>query len=104
MTAVIDLSLVRCAQGRCGEALPDLQWALNLAGSSYSEKAMPVGFLSFLVGYASWKSGDSAGAGDRMKAGLSGMETELGWGHPTYVAAKAQYETFLRGSERIARR
>lgn len=104
MTAVIDLSLARCAQKRCADSLPELRWALAFATSKYTAKSMPVGFLNFLVGYASWKSGESQGAGERMKAGLADMETELGWGHPTYVAAKAQYEGYLRETARIARR
>ena len=30
-----------------------------------------------------------------MKTGLSDMDAELGWGHPTYVSALMQFETFL---------
>jgi hypothetical protein len=29
-----------------------------------------------------------------MKTGLSDMDAELGWRHPTYVSALMQYETF----------
>jgi tetratricopeptide (TPR) repeat protein len=95
MTALIDLSLVRCAQGKCAEALPHLRRALNFARSNYTTKSIPVGFLNFLIGYASWKSGDSRRAGKLMKTGLSEMDAEIGWGHPTYVSALMQYETFL---------
>jgi tetratricopeptide (TPR) repeat protein len=95
-TALIDLSLVLCAQGKYAEALPHLRSALDLARSNYAAKSIPVGYLNFLIGYASWKSGENRCAGKLMKNGLSDMYAEVGWGHPTYVSALMQYETFLQ--------
>ena len=30
-----------------------------------------------------------------MKTGRAAIEAQLGWGHPTYIAAMTQYEDFL---------
>ena len=96
MTALINLSLVRCAQGACADALPHLRRALDLAQASYAAKSIPVGFINYLMGYAYWKTGDNGSASDLMKIGVSAMEGQLGWGHPTYILALTQYELFLR--------
>lgn len=96
MTALINLSLVRCAQGACADALPHLRRALDLAQASYAAKSIPVGFINYLMGYAYWKTGDNGSASDLMKIGVSAMEGQLGWGHPTYISALTQYEVFLK--------
>jgi tetratricopeptide (TPR) repeat protein len=95
MTALIDLSLVRCARGDCASAIPDLKRAQQLAEANYAANSIPVGFLDFLMGYASWKTGDSPAAGELMKKGIQELETQVGWGHPTYISALRQYRTFL---------
>ena len=95
MSALIDLSLVRCALGECVGTTHDLNRALQLAHANYPASSVPVGFIDFLLGYADWKSGDDKAAAKLMKSGTSEMETQLGWGHPTYIAALKQYRTFL---------
>jgi len=95
MTALIDLSLVRCARDACASALPDLKRAVQLAQANYTPNSIPVGFLDFLIGYASWKSGADPAAGASMKKGIQELETQVGWGHPTYISALKQYRTFL---------
>ena len=95
MSAMIDLSLVRCAQGECTKAVPELQRALAIAHAHYTANSVPVGFLDFLLGYAEWKSGEAAPAAEAMKRGTEELGTQLGWGHPTYIAALRQYEAFL---------
>ena len=95
MTALIDLSLVRCARQACPDAVPTLKRALALAHGSYVADSVPVGMLDFLLGYALWKSGDLAAAGESMRSGTQELATRLGWGHPTYIRALRQYEAFL---------
>jgi tetratricopeptide (TPR) repeat protein len=95
MSALIDLSLVRCSQGKCAGAIRDLNRALLLAHANYPINSVPVGFIDFLLGYAHWKSGDDNVAAELMKCGITEMETQLGWGHPTYISALKQYRTFL---------
>ena len=95
MTALIDLSLARCAQQGCVTAIPDLRRALGIAHANYAENSIPVGFLDFLLGYALWKSGDNSSAEGLMKKGTQELETPLGWGHPTYVQVLKQYRIFL---------
>jgi tetratricopeptide (TPR) repeat protein len=100
MTALVDLSLTRCAQGDCGRALPELKRAQSIALTSYGSGSFPVAYTSFLIGYARWKSGDDGSAAELMKDGMAGMESQLGWGHPTYIMCAKQYESFLRQTQR----
>ncbi|HWA94608.1 MAG TPA: tetratricopeptide repeat protein [Terracidiphilus sp.] len=101
MSALINLALVRCAKRECAEALPVLYRALSIAQSSYSADSIPVGFLDFLTGYAEWKNGDPRRAAEPMRRGTEELGTQLGWGHPTYVAALRQYEHFLKQMGRM---
>ena len=96
MTALIYLSLIRCAQGDCSKAISELRAASGIAQASYGAGGLPVAFTDFLLGYAYWKSGDTRSAAELMKSGTAGMEAQVGWGHPTYIAAMTQYEAFLR--------
>ncbi len=100
MSALIDLSLVRCAKGRCGEAKPEIKRALAVAHAHYAADSVPVGFLDYLTGYAEWKSGDPAAAAAPMERGIKELGTQLGWGHPTFVAALSKYEVFLKQTGR----
>src|SRR5271170_1184020 len=78
MTALIYLSLVRCAQGNCVRAIPELKVARGLAQTNYPAESLPVAFTDFLTGYAYWKSGDESSAAELMKSGAAGMEAQLG--------------------------
>jgi tetratricopeptide (TPR) repeat protein len=95
MTALVDLSLARCARKNCAAAIPDLRRGLGIAHANYAENSIPVGFLDFLLGYALWKSGDNESAEGWMRKGTQELETQLGWGHPTYVQVLRQYSMFL---------
>lgn len=85
MTALIDLSLARCARQACASAVPVLRRALGIAHANYIANSVPVGMLDFLLGYALWKSGETASAGDQMHNGTQELASQFGWGHPTYV-------------------
>lgn len=95
MTALIDLSLARCARGACASAIPDLQRALQIAHANYPKESIPVGFLDFILGYATWQSAGGESGGELMKNGLQELETQIGWGHPTYLSALRRYKSFL---------
>ncbi len=95
MSALIDLSLIKCARSDCAGAIPELNRALLLAHANYEANSVPVGFLDFLLGYAYWKTGDPKQAQVLMKSGIDEMQQQLGWGHPTYIAALKQYQSLL---------
>lgn len=103
MSALIDLGLIRCAREACDAATHDLERALRMATAHYEPNSVPVGFLHFLLGYTHTKSGDMQGGMSLMKTGIDEMKTQLGWGHPTYVAALKEYRAVLvkagRGEE-----
>jgi len=95
MTALIYLSLARCATHDCAEALPPLKKAMTIAEANYPSQGLPLAYIGFLEGYAEWKRGDIRSAARLMKSGTAAMEAQLGWGHPTYISAMRQYEHFL---------
>lgn len=95
MSALIDIALIQCAQGECGSAPHNLERALELAGTDYSSKSVPIGFLHFLLGYVHTKNGDTRGGLTLMKTGIDEMKIPMGWGHPTYIAALKEYGAVL---------
>jgi len=100
MAALENLALIRCARSECATAIPDLTRALELAHKHYTDSSVPVGMLDFLLGYAQWKSGNAPLATEPMSRGIQELGTQLGWGHPTYVAALQQYKTLLEQTGR----
>ncbi|HEY4358044.1 MAG TPA: tetratricopeptide repeat protein [Acidobacteriaceae bacterium] len=102
MTALVYISLVRFAQGNYRDAMPEIRLARTLAQESHGEGSFPDAFLEFLLGKAYWKTGDDARAEELMRAGVNGVESELGWGHATYVSMLQEYETFLKERGRMA--
>jgi len=95
MSALIGFSLVRCAQGTCPSAIPQLRLALRIAHLNYAETSIPVGFLDFVLGFALWKSRDVHAAEEFLSTGTRELSTQLSWGHPMYVRAMKQYAAFL---------
>jgi hypothetical protein len=69
---------------------------------SHPNESFLTAYIDFLMGYAHWKNGDNGPAAELMKRGTTGMEAQLGWGHPTYIAAMTAYEAFLRQTRRNA--
>ena len=96
MTALINLSLVRCAQGASPAALPELHLARTFAETSQEAASFPSAILDFLEGYALWKSDNFKAAAQLMKKGTEGMEAQLGLNHPTCIVSLKQYESFLK--------
>jgi tetratricopeptide (TPR) repeat protein len=100
MSALVALSLARCEQGMCEDALAALQRARDIADSSYQTRSFPISYIDFLTGYAHWKTGNAELAAELMRRGTAGMQADLGWGHPTYLAAMKQYALFLKQTQR----
>jgi tetratricopeptide (TPR) repeat protein len=103
MTALVDLSLALCAEGRCARALAPLEQAHRIAVDDASVSGdFPAGYVDFLLGYVHWQVGDTAQAAGLMKRGTAAMESQLGFGHPTYFAALTQYRAFLEQTGDLA--
>lgn len=103
MTALADLALAYCAGGRCDRAIAPLEQARRIAVADAGVGGdFPAGYLQFLLGLARWRLGDIAKAAPLMKSGTSAMEAQLGFGHPTYLAALAQYREFLEQTGDLA--
>ncbi|HEY6445833.1 MAG TPA: tetratricopeptide repeat protein [Acidobacteriaceae bacterium] len=103
MTALVDLALALCADGRCSHASAPLREAHRIAVANAGPAgAFPAGYIDFLRGYVDWQAGDAAEASGLMKSGIAAMEAELGFGHPTYVAALGAYRDFLEQTGDLA--
>jgi tetratricopeptide (TPR) repeat protein len=90
------LSLALCYLKDCPSAIPLLKDAIDEAKAKLLPEDFAIGFGEFLLGYAYWKSGDMSEAGRHMQDGTATMSRQLGWGHPSYLAALKKYEQFLR--------
>jgi tetratricopeptide (TPR) repeat protein len=93
--ARLTLAEAMCYLKDCPSAIPLLRAALDDARSTLQPEDFPVGMSNFLLGYAYWKSGDMSRAEEYLRRGTALMNTQLGWGHPTYVSALRQYAQFL---------
>ena len=69
--------------------------SIPIAHATYPDNSIPVGYIDFLLGYASWKSDDSVNADELMKRGVHELEMQVGWGHPTYLRVLRQYQGYL---------
>jgi tetratricopeptide (TPR) repeat protein len=98
MSALFVLAMALCRLHRYPEAIATLQEAMAVVRSAYESDDFPTGFGSFLLGYAYWKSGDSAKAAEPMHAGAWQVQKDLGWEHPACLSVMTQYERFLRST------
>ena len=77
-------------------AIPMLKDAVAIAETSFGADSLSAGIASYVLGNAYWRSGDLVDAGTWMQRGTERMKRDLGWGHPAYVDAIANYAKFLR--------
>jgi tetratricopeptide (TPR) repeat protein len=84
-----------CQLHRYSEAISYLRSGLQLSNEFYGAEQLPTGLNTFLLGYAYWKSGDTASANGLMQRGSEILGKTLGW-HPTYLSVLTQYAHFLR--------
>lgn len=89
------LGMALCREKNYAAAVPVLRNAVGDAKAALSAQDMPVGIGEFLLGYAYWRSGDMTDAGPEMKTGVTSLETQLGWGAPSYVTVLKLYAKYL---------
>lgn len=95
------LSEALCSIKDCASAIPMLKVAMDEAKATLRPDDFPVGLSGFLLGYAYWKSGNMAEAGEYMERGIALMSAQLGWGHPAYLRTLRCYAQFLRETKQI---
>jgi tetratricopeptide (TPR) repeat protein len=93
-------SMALCASNHCPEAIPVLTEAVSDAKATMQPGDFPIGCGEFLLGFAYWKSGNSASAAQYMGEGTAAMKEQLGWGHPIYLNALGKYAQVLRENRR----
>jgi len=101
MAAWLALSESLCGLNECPSAIPFLKKSVDDAKAALRPQDFPIGLSEFLLGYAYWKSGEISLAEEYMRDGTSGMDKQLGWGHPAYVAALTHYEKFLKENRQM---
>ncbi len=92
------LAMSLCRLRRYTKAIAIMQGAMAVVHRAYGPEDFPSGFGSFLLGYAYWKSGDAARAGNLLRDGSELVEKQLGWTHPVSVSIMTQYQRFLRST------
>jgi tetratricopeptide (TPR) repeat protein len=93
-------SLALCSTDHCPQAIPVLKDAVRDAKATMQPGDFPIGYGEFLLGFAYWRSGDAANAGQHMGEGTALMKAQLGWGHSTYLGALDRYAKFLSENQR----
>lgn len=101
ITVRLALGEALCSLKDCASAIPMLKATLEEATATLRREELPVGFSTFLLGYAYWKSGEMSLAGEYLERGTTLMSVRLGWGHPAYLKALAHYAQYLRENQRI---
>lgn len=90
------LGTAMCERHECEQAIPILKDAIELSSKTYGPDSLAVGLAEYLLGTAYWHKGDLVDAADCLQRGTERMKRDLGWGHPSYVDAMANYAKFLR--------
>jgi tetratricopeptide (TPR) repeat protein len=101
VAARLNLAQALCHTKECPSAVPLLKETVAMAKLAFRPSDFPVGEAEFLLGFAYWKTGDVAGASEFMEQGVAIMKGQLGWGHPAYRNALANYAQFLRENRRV---
>jgi tetratricopeptide (TPR) repeat protein len=99
--ARIALSEALCYLKDCPSAIPLLKATWEDAKARMQPDSFAIGESEFLLGYAYWKAGDISEAEEHMENGTALMNVQLGWGHPVYLKALANYAQFLRENHRV---
>jgi tetratricopeptide (TPR) repeat protein len=101
VSARLKLAQALCHTKECPSAVPLLKDTVAMAKLAFRPNDFPVGEAEFLLGFAYWKTGDVAGASEFMEQGVAIMKEQMGWGHPAYLNALANYAQFLRENRRV---
>jgi tetratricopeptide (TPR) repeat protein len=101
ISARFTLAEALCNLKDCPSAIPLLKAALAEAKAKLHADDFPLALNTFLLGYAYWKSGDMLGAAEYLERGTAQMNTQLGWGHPTYLKALRCYAQFLHENQQV---
>jgi tetratricopeptide (TPR) repeat protein len=98
--SLLVLGSALCQSHAYPQAISELQTGLQMANETYGPEKLPAGLSMFFLGYADWKNGNIASAGQLMQHGTEILGKELGWGHPSYLCVMTQYARFLRAEHR----
>lgn len=85
----------------CGQAIPILREALDLARRSFGESHMKTGFAEYLLGLGYWHCGDRDDAAKLLAGGTAKMKADFGWDRSVYLNAMSQYARFLRWNGQV---
>lgn len=102
LSARYALGMALCGQKDYATAVPVLKSAVADARSELSVQSAPVGIGEFLLGYAYWKAGDTANAGVEMKTGIDVLNSQFGWGAPSYLPVLRMYAKYLHETRNVA--
>lgn len=86
---------------KCGEGIPILRDALDLAKHSFGDPGLQAGYARYLLGLGYWHCGDRDDAAKLLASGTAEMKADFGWDHTIYLNAMRQYARFLRWNGQV---
>ena len=106
VSAFIARGYARCHQRRCKEGLSDAEQAVDIIRASVRPNPVAAADSWRTLGYMEWKTGDVAGADEKMRKSLQILSDASDLPNPVMVAAHivelGQYQQFLNETHRKA--
>jgi tetratricopeptide (TPR) repeat protein len=104
VTAYLIHSYALCSQGRCSEALGDVDRAMAVAEANLRPEAIEMAGIWLARGYDRWKAGAPADAASAMSEALRIVRGHTELPQPALVGMELgvmrQYDAFLKGTHR----
>lgn len=103
-SAFIARGYARCRQRRCKEGLSDADQAVDIVRAYLPPNSLLAASSWSALGYMQWKTGDRAGAEEKMRRALQILSDKSDLPYPVLVAARirtlGQYQQFLNETRR----
>ena len=106
ISTLIARGYARCLQHRCKEGLSDAEQAVDIIRALVRPNSLAVAGSLRALGYMEWKTGDVAGADEKMRRALQILNETSDLPYPVLVSARIvalnQYQQFLNETHRKA--
>ncbi len=106
VSILLTRAYARCLQHRCADGLADAKRGMEIVGTALPSDSIEAVVALMAMGYALWKTGDTAGGGESMREGLRKLNEKKDITPSTQAlarsAALAAYAQYLNETHRRA--
>jgi len=106
VSAFVARGFARCHQRRCKEGLSDAEHAVDMVRALVQPNSVAAAVSWRALGYMEWKTGDVAGADEKMRRALQILSEKSDLPYPVLlnarIVARGQYQQFLTETHRKA--